>query len=256
MKRKLLIVVAIGFTVMLACAPALAQRYGLADREGVWRDAAYWHENHPEWVYRYHPEWVVDQQDWWVYDHQRHPEWFGYPFWREHPIWTYGAYDQYHHWRYAGWWREHNAGWFYANHPRWAEPYPNWIRADHYAHPDWFRSPYWHDHPHDWNHPDEAYRELRRTDYREPGRAENRAYPHGESQYSHPAAQYSHGNSNYHPNHENNYHSNDANNYHSNMNSGGAYHAGGQNFPSAHSARAASHPSGGGGGGGHEGHRK
>lgn len=66
----------------------------MADRQGVWRDAGYWHSTHPDWVCRYHPERVVEREDWWVYDHQYHPEWFGSPFWAEYPIWTYGAYDE------------------------------------------------------------------------------------------------------------------------------------------------------------------
>ena len=174
MKRKGLIILTIGLAMMFAQAPAMAARYGLADRHGVWRDAAYWHSSHPDWVYRYHPEWVVDEQDWWVYDHRMHPEWFDYPFWQEYPIWTYGAYDQSHVWRYAGWWRARNPAWFYANHPRWAEPYPNWIRADHAGHPEWFNSPYWHDHPHDWNHPDEVYRNLRKAGYQKASYTQNR----------------------------------------------------------------------------------
>src|SRR5665213_403775 len=165
--RKVLIVLTLGLAAILVYAPARAQGYGLADRQGIWRDAEYWHANHPDWVYRYHPDWTVDQQEWWIADHQNHPEWFDYPFWREHPIWTYGAYDQSHQWRYANWWRERNPGWFYANHPRWAEPYPRWIREDYAAHPDWFRSNYWRDHPHDWNHPNEAYRNMERTEYRD-----------------------------------------------------------------------------------------
>jgi hypothetical protein len=142
--------------LMYSQAPAMASDYGLADRHGVWRDAEYWHANYPEWVYQFHPEWVVYREDWWVYDYRAHPKWFQYPFWKKYPVWTYGAYDQRYRWHYANWWHEHNPTWFYANHPRWAEPFPNWIRQDHATHPEWFRSVYWHEHPHDWNHPERS----------------------------------------------------------------------------------------------------
>ncbi|MFZ0246658.1 hypothetical protein [Candidatus Binatus sp.] len=137
---------------------------GLNDSHGVWRDAQYWHANHPEWVYRYHPEWAVDHRDWWLADHQGHPEWFNSPYWRRYPVWTYGAYDRGHVWRDAGWWHERDAGWFYAHHPEWAEAHPGWIREDHGRHPEWFHSAYWSEHPRDWNHPGEEYRrELSRN---------------------------------------------------------------------------------------------
>ena len=74
-----------------------------------------------------------------------------------------------HVWRYAGWWRVRNPAWFYANHPRWAEPYPNWIRADHAGHPQWFKSAYWHDHPRDWSHPERANQRLSEAGYQKPG---------------------------------------------------------------------------------------
>ncbi|MGD0074686.1 MAG: hypothetical protein ABSD31_10140 [Candidatus Binataceae bacterium] len=160
MKTARLLSALIFCTTIFIAAPGMAQRYGHADRKGVWRDAGYWHANHPEWVYRYHPEWVVEREEWWQADHERHPEWFAYPFWAEYPVWTYGAYDEHHVWRYAGWWHRHDPAWFYANHPRWAEPYPGWIRADHGRHPEWFRSAYWHEHPRDWNHPEAKFNQV------------------------------------------------------------------------------------------------
>ena len=145
-------------------APAFASPYGLSDSHGVWRDADYWHANHPDWVYRFHPEWAVDRQDWWMADHRGHPEWFNSPYWRRYPVWTYGAYDRGHIWRDAGWWRERDPAWFYAHHPEWAEAHPGWIRDDHGRHPEWFHSAYWSEHPRDWNHPYEEYRrELSRN---------------------------------------------------------------------------------------------
>jgi hypothetical protein len=131
---------------------------GMNDSHGVWHDAAYWHGRHPEWVYRYHPEWAVDHEDWWMADHRYHPEWFEYPYWRRYPVWTWGADDRNHVWRGYGWWHENDPGWFYAHHPEWAEAHPYWIRDDHFRHPDWFHNAYWTEHPHDWAHPEEAYR--------------------------------------------------------------------------------------------------
>jgi hypothetical protein len=133
-------------------------RYGLADSHHVWRDASYWHGHYPAWVYRYHPEWVVDEPGWWQFDHPAHPEWFDYPFWHEYPIWRYGAYDQYHVWRYADWWHARDPEWMYMHHPEWAGAHAEWLRMDHGAHPDWFRSNYWREHPRDWDHPDSFYR--------------------------------------------------------------------------------------------------
>jgi len=137
---KLLLALIFCATAIFAGAPAKAGPYGIKDSHGVWRDAEYWHAHHPEWVYRYHPEWVVEREEWWRVDHERHPEWFVNPFWREYPVWTYGAYDRHHVWRYAIWWHAHDPGWFYAHHPGWAEPYPEWMRADHARHPEWCKS--------------------------------------------------------------------------------------------------------------------
>ena len=137
---------------------ARAEHYGLEDSHHVWHDADYWHERHPEWVYRYHPEWAMERQEWWEADHRQHPEWFGSPYWQQYPVWTWGDYDEHHVWHYAGWWHDRNPAWFYAHHPGWAEGHPEWMRRDHAGHPEWFRSPYWEEHRHDWNHPDEAYR--------------------------------------------------------------------------------------------------
>lgn len=185
-----------------------AGHYGMADSHRVWRDSGYWHDHYPGWVYRYHPEWVVDEPDWWQADHYAHPEWFDYPFWHEYPIWQYGAYDQYHVWRYADWWHARNPEWVYLHHPEWAGAHAEWLRMDHGAHPDWFRSGYWHDHPHDWDHPDSFYRHYaleagprggyhegndHRNDQRY-GRDDNSRYEHGSNErgragneaYSHP----------------------------------------------------------------------
>ncbi len=159
MKMAKLLLVVIFFTTAIGIGTsAIAAPWGLKDSHGVWHDAEYWHANHPEWVYRYHPEWAVERQEWWLADHRSHPEWFGSPYWRRYPVWTYGAYDRGHVWREAGWWRERQPAWFYAHHPEWAEPYPRWIREDHGRHPEWFHSSYWSEHPRDWNHPDVEYR--------------------------------------------------------------------------------------------------
>lgn len=164
MEGAKLLLATILLTAVVGIGTLAAAEDGLKDSHGVWHDSAYWHENHPEWVYRYHPEWAVDHRDWWLADHNRHPEWFGSPYWRRYPVWTYGAYDRGHVWRDAGWWRERDPGWLYAHHPEWAEAHPGWLREDHSRHPEWFHSAYWHDHPRDWNHPDEAYRkELERN---------------------------------------------------------------------------------------------
>jgi hypothetical protein len=216
---------------------------GLADSHGVWRDAGYWHANHPDWVYRYHPEWAVEHQDWWMYDHGRHPEWFYSPYWRRYPVWTYGAYDRGHVWRDAGWWHERDAGWFYAHHPEWAEAHPNWLRDDHGRHPEWFHSAYWSEHPRDWNHPGEEYRrELDR----------NVEYQHSQYDSHYAGAPYDHhdyhgggapnehwnaGGAQYHQAANNPYHAPASNQYHASS----TYHA---------SASSAGH--GGGGGGGHK----
>lgn len=168
---------AIGFA-----ASAFAGGNGMNDSHGVWRDAAYWHERHPEWVYRYHPEWAVDRDDWWMVDHREHPGWFEYPYWRRYPVWTWGAYDRDHVWRGYRWWHERDAAWFYSHHPEWAEAHPYWIRDDHYRHPDWFRNGYWRDHPRDWNHPEEAYRrDLARDAEHDHGHPETFGAEHGNS---------------------------------------------------------------------------
>jgi hypothetical protein len=98
------------YLVLVICAaaafllkPAQAAHYGAADSHHVWRDAGYWHEHNPRWVYEYHPEWVVDQPVWWEADYAAHPAWFDYPFWTNYPIWEYGGYDNYHVWHYAWW---------------------------------------------------------------------------------------------------------------------------------------------------------
>jgi len=159
MKWVKLLLATIFFTSAVGIgAAAFASPYGLSDSHDVWRDADYWHANHPEWVYRLHPEWAVDRREWWLADHRGHPEWFESPYWRRYPVWTYGAYDRAHVWRDAGWWRERDPAWFYAHHPEWAEAHPGWIRYDHGEHPEWFHSAYWSAHPRDWNHPDEEYR--------------------------------------------------------------------------------------------------
>lgn len=163
-------------------APAArAERYGLADSHHVWHDSQYWHERHPDWVYRYHPEWAVERQEWWELDHEQHPDWFMSPFWEQYPVWTYGDYDDNHVWHYAGWWHERNPAWFYAHHPGWAEVYPGWMRRDHEGHPEWFRSAYWQEHRHDWNHPDEAYRHTleRSNDYQKEHAREQRPQESG-----------------------------------------------------------------------------
>jgi hypothetical protein len=136
-------------------ASARAQE-GLYDSHHIWRDAAYWHARHPDWVYRYHPDWAVSH-GWWESDHLHHPEWFQSSFWHAYPLWTYGAYDQYRVWRSAQWWHSHDPAWLYAHHPEWAAPYSHWVREDYGQHPEWFRSAYWHDHPYSLNHPYERY---------------------------------------------------------------------------------------------------
>jgi hypothetical protein len=162
MNRKLYLILSVSLLMISSPAKSIAhvgsERYGLADSHHVWRDPGYWHDHDPMWVYRYHPEWAVDEPGWWEADHMSHPEWFEYPFWQEYPIWQYGAYDQYHVWRYADWWHARNPEWVYLHHPEWAGAHAEWLRADHGAHPDWFRSDYWRDHPHDFDHPDSFYR--------------------------------------------------------------------------------------------------
>jgi len=120
-------------------------------------------------VYRYHPEWTVERVDWWRVDHERYPEWFLWPFWVQYPLWTFGAYDEYHVWRDVYWWHARDPVWVYTHHPGWVEPYPIWMRADHARHPEWFRSAYWQKHPHDWRSPDEAYRIVRGPERSRPG---------------------------------------------------------------------------------------
>ena len=153
--RFLLATILFAFTIGLTMTAFASD--GMNDSHGVWHDSAYWHERHPEWVYRYHPEWAVDHEDWWMADHRDHPGWFNYPYWHRYPVWSWGAYDRDHVWRGYGWWHEHDPGWFYEHHPEWAENHPYWIRDDHFRHPDWFHNAYWREHPHDWNHPEEAY---------------------------------------------------------------------------------------------------
>lgn len=158
MKGVRFLLATIFFVVAICLTTSAFANDGMNDSHGVWHDSGYWHERHPEWVYRYHPEWAVDHEDWWMADHRDHPGWFNYPYWRRYPVWSWGAYDRDHVWRGYRWWHERDPGWFYAHHPEWAEAHPYWIRDDHFRHPDWFRNAYWRDHPHDWNHPEEAYR--------------------------------------------------------------------------------------------------
>jgi len=158
MKTPKLLFALVFCSAILAGASAKAERFGHEDSHHVWHDAGYWHERHPEWVYRYHPDWAVERQEWWEADHQRHPEWFGSPFWQQYPVWTYGDYDERHVWHYSGWWHEHNPNWMYERHPGWAEAHPEWMRHDHEGHPEWFHSPYWQQNRHDWKDPGKGYR--------------------------------------------------------------------------------------------------
>jgi len=232
MKGAKFLLAMILFAIAVGIGASAFAAEGLNDSHGVWRNSEYWHANHPEWVYRYHPEWAVDRQEWWMADHRGHPEWFGSPYWRRYPVWTYGAYDRGHVWRDAGWWRGRDPGWFYAHHPEWAEAHPGWIRDDHGRHPEWFHSAYWSEHPRDWNHPDEEYRrELsRNVEYQHSHNAEYAAEHHE----SFPGATAEHHNAE-----AGQYHASAANQYHTPA----SYH-------SSASVSSASH---GGGGGGHSG---
>ncbi|MGH7780159.1 MAG: hypothetical protein ACREQR_10060 [Candidatus Binataceae bacterium] len=244
---KLLGVVIFFIGVIGIAAPLRAEPYGLRDSHGVWRDADYWHARHPDWVYRYHPDWAVQREEWWAADHRAHPEWFGNPYWRRYPVWTYGAYGPGHVWRGAGWWHAHNPNWFYAHHPEWAEPYPRWIRADRGGHPEWFHSAYWAQHPRDWNHPDAEYRRTLN---------ENLAYQKshvGGPEHFEEHGNYAHGNYEKGGVAGGNYHAGGLGGEHPKI-SVGQYHPPAVNTYHPHeSAGSASHSSGGGGGGGHHG---
>ncbi|MGH7924841.1 MAG: hypothetical protein ACREQH_09670 [Candidatus Binatus sp.] len=93
---------AAALTVVFAAAPVVAH----ADHDGdwdshhVWRDAHWWHENHPAWIYHHHPEWVRV-----------------YPQWRA----SDGDWDDAHVW--------HDRDWWYGHHPE-------WVRQRHH---DWHR---------------------------------------------------------------------------------------------------------------------
>jgi hypothetical protein len=235
MKGVKFLLATILFAIAVGIGTSAIAEDGLNDSHGVWRNSEYWHANHPEWVYRYHPEWAVERQEWWEADHRGHPEWFGSPYWRRYPVWTYGAYDRGHVWRGAGWWRERDAGWFYAHHPEWAEPYPRWIREDHGRHPEWFHSAYWNEHPRDWNHPGEEYRRevSRNVEYQQSHKA-SAANAYGHENYHGGSAVNEHRNfaaAPYHP---------PTSQYHA-----PAYHAPATYHPSV--SVSSSHSSGGGG---------
>jgi hypothetical protein len=147
---------ALAGTLMVAPAMAYGPHFGEYDTHHVWHDAEWWHHNYPDWMYSHHPQWAV-HYDWWAADHRYHPGWFRSPFWRDHPMWAWGARGPRGVWHDYRWWHEHDPGWMYAHHPEWAGPYGRWIREDHGRHPEWFRTAYWHEHPRDWSHPDREY---------------------------------------------------------------------------------------------------
>jgi hypothetical protein len=96
---------AAAMTALFAAAPVVAhadRHDGDWDDHHVWRDAHWWHENHPRWVYHHHPEWVAV-----------------YPQWRVND----GDWDDHHVWRDREWW--------YSNHPQWVrEHHHDWKRWD------------------------------------------------------------------------------------------------------------------------------
>jgi hypothetical protein len=55
----------------------------------------------------------------------------------------FGAYDNGHVWRDAGWWHTNNPQWMYSYHPEWAVERRDWWQYDHQYHPDWFWAPFW-----------------------------------------------------------------------------------------------------------------
>jgi len=59
----------------------------------------------------------------------------------------FGAYDDGHVWRDAGWWHTNNPQWMYAYHPEWVVERRDWWWYDHQAHPDWFWAPFWGSYP-------------------------------------------------------------------------------------------------------------
>jgi hypothetical protein len=80
-------------------------------------------------------------------------------FMQNHPnVWgkmegsnRWGAYGPNNEWHEADWWHDHDRGWFYKNHPEWAENHPEWRdEGDFDEHREWHDRDWWHDHHPDW----------------------------------------------------------------------------------------------------------
>ena len=91
---------AAALTALFAAAPVVAHadHFGDWDDHHEWRDARWWHENHPAWVYRHHPEWAR-----------------AYPQWRHYD----GDWDDHHVWRDRDWWFDHRPDWVREHHHDW-----------------------------------------------------------------------------------------------------------------------------------------
>ncbi len=76
-----------------------ARAQGMWDHSGAWHDSSWWHQNHPDSMYKYHPEWAQNHPDWRPGD----PDGDGDV---DHP----GHWHHPHHW-----WAKHHPGW--EGHP-------------------------------------------------------------------------------------------------------------------------------------------
>jgi hypothetical protein len=76
-----------------------ARQMGAYDRNHVWRDQSWWHQNDPNWIRQNRPQWATS-----------HPQWQGD-----------GDYDDNDEWHNRSWWHEHRPDWAHKHHPDWAQ---------------------------------------------------------------------------------------------------------------------------------------
>lgn len=79
--------------------------WGDYDSQHQWRDAYWWHRNHPSSFYDNHQDWASLDSRWLDED---------------------GAYDNQRRWHYGEWWYNHDRGWVTRNHPNWLREHRNW----------------------------------------------------------------------------------------------------------------------------------
>lgn len=84
-------------------------RWGDYDDRHQWRDAYWWHRNHPSSFYDNHQDWASLDSRWLDED---------------------GAYDNQRRWHYGEWWYNHDRGWVTSRHPNWLREHRSWEEPD------------------------------------------------------------------------------------------------------------------------------